>query len=483
MSRINTNVPALKALHRLIRNQDDLGVRLERLSTGLRINRGRDDPAGLIVSQRLRSEIRTLQQAIENSSRAANVVTVAEGALNETSALLLDLQGLVIQTANEGGLTEAEVEANQLQVDSILNSIDRISNTTRFAGRKLLDGSQSYNISGLPTTAVTEASLFSVLMPQGQTRTVDIRVTQSALTAQVALTGKNASGTTTLSATSVEIRGTLGAQVLSFASGATLADVRTAINSLTNGTGISAVVSAAGVAGVASALLLTSTTLGADAFVSVEPLSGNFVENNALQSLRKVGRDAKIIIDGQVGSARGLFATVRSNGIDAQLTLTRSFAQTMSSASFQVTGGGSIFQVGPEVKPSGQLRVGLNSTSSGHLGNPNTGRLLSLRSGQGNDLDSKNFKNAQSIVTEAISQIASYRGRLGALHKNQIQPAIDSQSITLENVTASESIIRDADIAEEVSALTRVQVLLQGTQNALQIANSLPSLALSLLGG
>jgi flagellin len=481
MSRINTNVAALRSLHRLGRNQDDLAVRLERLSTGLRINRGRDDPAGLIVSERLRSEIRTLQQAIDNSARAANVVTTAEGALNETSALLLDLQGLVVQTANEGGLTNAEVEANQLQIDSILDSIDRISNTTQFAGRKLLDGSQAYTISALPTNAILEASLYSVLLPQGQTRTVDIRVTQSAQAAQLSLIGTNTSGTSTLSTTTVEIRGTLGSQVLSFASGANLADVRTAINSLTVGTGVSAVVSAAG--GVASALLLNSTTLGSDAFVSVEPLSGNFVaSNNAFQSLRDSGRDATVLIDGQVGAAKGLFATVRSNGLDARLVMTQNFAQTVSSATFQVTGGGSVFQVGPEVKPSGQLRVGFNSTSTGHLGNSNTGRLFSLRSGQANSLDSKNFSLAQSIVTEAISQVASDRGRLGALHKNQIQPSIDSQSITLENVTASESVIRDADMAAEVSALTRVQVLVQGTQSALQIANALPNLVLSLLG-
>lgn len=481
MSRINTNIPALRSLHRLARNQDDLGVRLERLSTGLRINRGRDDPAGLIVSERLRSEIRTLQQAIENSARAANVVTTAEGALNETSALLLDLQELIVQTANEGGLTDAEVEANQLQIDSILNSIDRISNTTQFAGRKLLDGSQAYTISALPTNAITQVSLFSVLIPQGQTRTVDIRITQSAQTAQITLVGTNTAGASTLSTTTVEIRGTLGSQVLSFASGATLGDVRTAINSLTTGTGVSAVVSAA--AGVASALILNSTTLGADAFVSVEPLSGNFVaSSNEFQSLRDTGRDARVLIDGQVGAVKGLFATVRSNGIDARLVLTRDFAQTVSAATFEVTGGGSIFQVSPEIKPSGQLRVGFNSSSTGHLGNPNTGRLSSLRSGAGNSLDSKNFSTAQSIIIEAISQISSERGRLGALHKNQIQPAIDSQSITLENVTASESVIRDADIAEEVSALTRVQILVQGTQSALQIANSIPNLVLSLLG-
>ena len=140
MSRINTNIPALQGIHRLQDNQTELNLRLERLSTGLRINRGKDDPAGLIGSERLRYEIRGIQQAIENSSRASNVVSTAEGALNETSALLLDLQALVVSSANESGLTQEEIRANQLQIDSILESIDRIAHTTAFAGKKLLDG-------------------------------------------------------------------------------------------------------------------------------------------------------------------------------------------------------------------------------------------------------------------------------------------------------------------------------------------------------
>ena len=75
MSRINTNIAAINAIHNLGRNQDDLSIRLHRLSTGLRINRGADDPEGLIVSERLRTEIRGIQQAIENSGRASNVVS------------------------------------------------------------------------------------------------------------------------------------------------------------------------------------------------------------------------------------------------------------------------------------------------------------------------------------------------------------------------------------------------------------------------
>ncbi|MHC4091314.1 MAG: flagellin, partial [Planctomycetota bacterium] len=136
MSRINTNIPALVAIGRLRRNQEDLNVRLERLSTGLRINRGADDPAGLIASEILRNEIRTIRQAIDNSARAINVISTAEGALHEVSALLLDVRALITSTANESALAPAEVQANQQEIDAILTSVNRIANTTEFAGKK-----------------------------------------------------------------------------------------------------------------------------------------------------------------------------------------------------------------------------------------------------------------------------------------------------------------------------------------------------------
>lgn len=482
MSRIITNIPSLQAIHRLARNQQDLSIRLNRLSTGLRINRGADDPAGLIASERLRSEIRTLQQAVENSTRASNVIATAEGALNEASALLLDLQALVLETANDSGLLEEEVRANQLQVDSILDSLDRIANTTTFAGRKLLDGSQSYLTSGIQPSALSDVELFSARIGSNSTRLVTVRVTQSAQTAQIALTGTNTSGPSTLSSTTVEIKGTLGTQLLSFASGVTLTEVAAAFNGLAEITGVSANISATGVAGFASALVLNSTTVGSDAFVSVSPIGGNFVtSNNANTTIRNSGVDAGVLIDGQKTSVRGLEATLRSNGLDTRLQLTRSFAQTLSSTSFAITGGGALFQLTPQVNSNGQINIGLNSVSTTQLGNGVDGLLYTLRTGEANDFRSRNFAVGQRIANVATAQIASLRGRLGNLLRNVIEPNINSQNITLENVTAAESVIRDADIAEEVSALTRAQLLVQMTQNTLQIANAIPSAVLSLL--
>src|SRR2546426_3112777 len=127
MSRINTNVSSLIAQRVLRKNQDMLSRSLERLSTGLRINRGADNPAGLIASENLRAEKAGITQAIDNAGRASNIIGTAEGGLSEVSSLLTELQSLVGQAANSGGLSKEEIGANQLQVDSILSTVNRIA--------------------------------------------------------------------------------------------------------------------------------------------------------------------------------------------------------------------------------------------------------------------------------------------------------------------------------------------------------------------
>ena len=483
MSRINTNIPAIRAIHQLGRNQDDLNLRLGRLATGLRINRAADDPAGLISSERLRAEIRGIKQAIENGARASNVMSTAEGALNEVSALLLDLQVLVVAAANDAGMTDAEVAANQLQIDSILDSIDRIANTTTFAGSKLLNGEKAYILSGVPPAALESVSVFAAHLPNGGPRDVSVRVTQSAQTAQLAFVGANPGGTSTTSASTIEIKGLLGTEMLSFASGATLADVRMAINGISDVVGVSADVSTAGVGGAASALLLNSFSYGSNAFVSVEPLVGSFIVNgNAGTIVRDEGVDVGVLVNSQTTLAQGLRADVRAAGLDIRLYLNETFAQTLSSASFTIAGGGAIFQITPEISPAGQINVGLNPVNTTKLGNSVIGLLYTLRSGGNNGLFTKNFHTAQEIIEEAVDQVSTYRSRLGNIQKNHIETTINSQRVALENVTASESIIRDADMAVEVSALTRAQILVQSTQSTLQIANAIPTTVLSLLG-
>ncbi|MFN7889483.1 MAG: flagellin [Pirellula sp.] len=147
MTRINTNVSSLSAQNRLNRTNNDLQTSLTRLSTGLRINNGKDDPAGLIASEALRSDITSINKALTNTQRANQIIGTADSALGQVSSLLNDIRGLVTEAANQGALSDDEIAANQLQIDSSLEAINRIAQTTTFQGRRLLDGSLDFQVS------------------------------------------------------------------------------------------------------------------------------------------------------------------------------------------------------------------------------------------------------------------------------------------------------------------------------------------------
>jgi flagellin len=122
------------------------------------------------------------------------------------------------------------------------------------------------------------------------------------------------------------------------------------------------------------------------------------------------------------------------------------------------------------------------AVSPGNLGNNTDGFLSSLASGQANDLASGNLAASERIINAAVDQIAGFRGRLGAFQKYVVETNLDSMQVALENVTAAESSIRDADMAEEVSKLTRAQVLVQSSLQVLALANQIPQNVVQLLG-
>src|SRR5208337_2549611 len=194
-SVINTNVSSLIAQRSLLQNNTSLNSSLQKLSTGLRINTGADDPAGLIASLGLQQEQTGIQTAINNASLAGNVIGTAEGGLNEVSSLLTQLQGLVGQAANTGGLSTSEVAANQLQVDSILSTINRISQSTSFEGAQLLNGNLAYTTSSVGS-AVTNLQVNSALVPDGGNVAVAVQVISSAKTAALTYQGGSISGNT-----------------------------------------------------------------------------------------------------------------------------------------------------------------------------------------------------------------------------------------------------------------------------------------------
>ena len=177
--RIFNNIPSLNAQRLLGINNDRLAVSVERISSGLRINRAADDAAGLAISEALRSDIRALRQAVRNANDGISLINVTEGALNEQSSILIRLRELSSQ-ASTGTVGSTERQTIQLEFDAMRLEIDRIANTTAFNGQKLVDGS----------LASTASSSSQILIQVGLDSGVDSRIN---LNTQINLTAVNAS--------------------------------------------------------------------------------------------------------------------------------------------------------------------------------------------------------------------------------------------------------------------------------------------------
>jgi flagellin len=514
MARINTNVPSLVAQSNLARSNSGLEDTLSRLSTGLRIVRGADDPAGLIVSERLRSEIAGIEQGIKNSERASNVIATTEGSLAEVSELLNSIKALVVEAANTGAFSREEIEANQLQIDSAIESITRISNTASFGGLKLLNGELSYKTSGVDAVAFDKVNIFGASFGDRSDVQVDVEVLGSAQTANLFLRtdfntyGGGAADGILTSTVTLEVAGPDGVVELTFVSGTTNTQIIDAVNSRSSITGIRANSAAPNGGTTASGIVFSSVAYGSDAFVSVTKLEGGeqFVTGkidndapgpidwgvNSLAADRDEGKDVLVLLNGAVATGRGLDVTSRNPNLDAMLSLTEATGTTQgATTTFHITGGGSLFQLGPQVNPNQQINIGIESIAATRLGgsiNPQTDGstqvefLSSLKSGGVNELSTGSLQNASRILESAIEEISVFRGRLGAFERNTLQTNVRSLQAGLENITASESAIRDADFAFETSELTRAQILTQAGTSVLATANANAQNVLSLLG-
>jgi len=485
MSRINTNIASINAISKLVANNEELGLRLKRLSSGLRINVGKDDPAGLIASENLRSEMSGLAAGIDNSVRASSVIATAEGALNEISALMIDIKGLLVTTASKGGLSTEEIDANQLQVDSAINSIQRIANATEFQGMKLLNGNLDYTTTGVSTN-IAELNINTAKLIDGAAMTVTIAVTASAQTGLVGLCGI-AAGAVSTQAITLKIGSNRGNTELTFAAGTTRANVITGINAVKEITGVSAAVSTN-----ATGTVLRSVDFGTDAYVSAEVIgstsTGFGIDDTATAALVSSAQDYGVNIGATVNGASatgsGKKLTIRTSMLDAEIELTNAaaFATSANTDTFIIASGGADFAIGSRVDAIGMEAIGIMNVAPSNLGTATDGMLSTLKSGQTNQLSGSNLYTAQRIVDNAIKDISTLRGRLGAFQKNILDTNINSLKVSLENVTAAESAIRDADFAQETSALTRAQILVQANTSVLSLANSMPQSVLALLG-
>jgi len=254
-----------------------------------------------------------------------------------------------------------------------------------------------------------------------------------------------------------------------------LSAVAAAINNFTSLTGVTAAMSGT------SSVVISSEKFGDDQFVSVKTISGNFTSAPGL-TVTDGGADVGVLINGQTAKTDGLEATLRTTVLDIEMTLAEGFGQqTLSASTFEITGGGARFQISPSITAAGQVNIGIPAVSTNNLGNAIDGFLSTIRTGGANEVAQGHFTQAEIIVKDAINEVAVLRGRLGAFQKNVVETNINSMQVAFENIAASESIMRDADMAEEVSKLTLAQILVQSSLQVLSIANQAPSNVLQLI--
>jgi len=485
-----TNTNTLQLLNILNRNSAAQENTLTQLTTGKRINTGKDDPAGLIALSLLNTERTAVEQSLANNQRTDAILTVADSSFGEISSLLSEIESLVVSSTSDANISAGEIAANQSQIDDALTAIDRIVNTTNFNGKKLLDGTFGIQTAGLAgNTDLSNVRVFSRSQSTSNTTLTIDRVASAQLATGTFANMDGAATTRTNGSTEVVIQGALGTATLTIASSLTQAQVVAAINGAKDQTGVSAIQNAGSIG-------LNSTTYGTDAFVSVEVLSGGEVNssygtatsdgntaNDVADVARTAGTDATISVNGQNAGTDGLDVTYSANGLSVTFTLGADFGSgntaSAQTAFTVLASGGATFQLGTTA--STRQTIGIDSLATYNLGGGNgTARLSEMRSGGSIDLGTDPGA-ALSTVRAAISDLASIRGRIGGFQKFQVGSAINSLQASNVGLTDAASVLGDTDYAMATARLNQQQVLIQTGVSLLGVANQQAAQLLSLL--
>lgn len=470
--RINHNSASIAAQRNLAASDSAMSKSIERLSSGYKINSAADDPAGLVISEKLRAQVSGLGQAISNASDAVNMIKTAEGALTEVNSLLRSMRDLAVHAANTGATDTASVAADQQQIASAIDSINKIASETQFGNKKLLDGSAGIMAtikgSAVVSANLSNASLTADVSDVAVNMTTGVGVqaaTKASVTGSANVSGGNASG----GDWNVSING-VG---VTFTDGMTQAQMVDTINNVTNQTGVVASVSG-------NFIKLDQSAYGSTARIDVTGANATNVFGAA--SLAAVGNDAKAVVTSggtDVTDAlwdKGTGTLLKdSHGNTIQLTDAAASAGADNAAQFDVKVGTLTFQVGAY---AGQTRsVSISSIDTSNLGLGNGTSVTSVA-----DINvSTDAQSAIKVLDKAISDVSSQRAVLGATQKNTLESSINSLTIAKENISASESTIRDTDMASEMAEFTKSQILNQAGISMLSQANQAPQQLLSLL--
>ncbi|MES1227889.1 MAG: flagellin, partial [Armatimonadota bacterium] len=280
--QINTNVSALGALRNLNLTGAEMSKSVQRLSTGLRINSGADDPSGLITSESYRAQISGLDQAGRNVQNATNFAKTAEGGLSEIQKLLQSARTLAVANGDDS-LDNSAKQANQSQLDSIVNSITRIANQTQFGSKNLLNGSNGASASIIQSANITAANFQGVLAGAQvpSSGSIGVQITTAAAQATVTSTASYTAGTVTVGAGTFTING----KSFTTSAASTINDVIAQVNGTTSDTGVTASLSA-------NKIVFKSTNYGSETAITIGDSFGLLLGSGTASASRAAGVDA-----------------------------------------------------------------------------------------------------------------------------------------------------------------------------------------------
>ncbi|MEQ1823098.1 MAG: flagellin [Fimbriimonadaceae bacterium] len=480
--RINTNIPAMNALRNLSSVDNEMNTSITRLGTGLRINSALDDPAGLIVSEGMRSQLRGIGQAMRNTQDAISMTKTAEGALDEVQRLLRDIRALAVHSANSAVVDSSTLQANQTQIRSTLSSIDRIAKDTAFGKKRLLDGTAGImaNITA-PTFA---SSIYMGSTFAGETlQTGAVTISKVTAADQAIITmGKGFSSSSALITTSGSI--VVNGFSISTDGTETVQSLVGKINDAAGTTGVTAQL----VGTTTVTIVLRQVEFGAGHQITLfdsKSLINNVASANDagtdgvfnVTALTDSGLQTVTFTGGRASADSGLKLTDNYGNVIV-MTETGNANITTATSLAQVTANNVRFQIGPNGEQS--TSFGMPVVFANRLGTAAvTGKTLA-------DLDvttTAGATEAMKIIDNASEQLAQLRGELGSFQKNFLESTSRSLEVANENLSSSESNIRDADMASEMTTFTRLQILKQSGISVLAQANQQPNSILSLLRG
>lgn len=453
---INHNITALNTHRQLSANTQATSKNIEKLSSGLRINRAGDDAAGLAISEKMRGQIRGLDQASRNAQDGISLIQTAEGALNETHSILQRMRELSVQSANDTA-TDADRAEMQKEVAQLKSEVDRISDTTEFNSKKLLDGSvaktatsatsfANTNITGVTVTNdALKADTYTVAVAAGATEVFTEVSDTTDVTAIAITTGGTVNmGSYTLSSTENSGDNTKLDYVLKDADGkqlATLTADKTATTAALGGFDFTVTDSSGGTTGVGS----LKFTVGQTASFTVSDSAGNTVGTTTLTN----DKSGKASVGG------------------FEFSFNSDLAASVNDADIKITDSSLEFQIGANQGQTVKIAIGDMDTTGLDI----------------NTLDVSNKTGAQTAITKldaAIQSVSGERSKLGA-YQNRLEHTINNLGTTSENLSAAESRIRDVDMAKEMMQQTKNNILAQAAQAMLAQANQQPQGVLQLL--